>query len=162
MVPIVATLADDVSMSKITFDLDQAAVAAEVLDLDPRRAVYIEPVAPLDHDRPLQGQLFQPQVAQLRLALDPIKVDVRQLEAARVDADQLKGRAGNRRHRARAHRYAADEGCLPGSQLAGQEHDIAGEKTLAEQHARAFCFGRGAGDLLTQNGRSPCFEAWRR
>src|SRR5690348_3020617 len=57
MVATVATAGDDVSMIKIMFSPDQAAVPAEVLDVDQRGAVDLQPVAPLDDDRAAVGKL---------------------------------------------------------------------------------------------------------
>src|SRR5689334_21833293 len=47
----IAAVADDVSMTKIMFGPDQAAVAAEMLQLDHGGIVDLEAVAPLDHHR---------------------------------------------------------------------------------------------------------------
>ena len=106
-------------------------VAAERLDLDQRRTVDLEPVAPLHDDRALLGELLQAQVAQLHAVFDPIEIDVRELYAARVDAHQLKGRARDWRWRARTLRDAAHERRLAGAELAGQEHHVAGSQPLA-------------------------------
>src|SRR3954454_221568 len=85
-----ATVLPDESMTKVMFGTNHAAVATQVLDLDQRGAVNIEPLAPLDHHRPVLRQLLEPQVAQLGQVLHPVEVDVRELDAPWVDPDELK------------------------------------------------------------------------
>src|SRR5579864_94482 len=89
----IAALADDVSMTKIMLGPDQAAVTAEVLDLDHGRAVDLEAVTPLHHHRSAVGQLVEPEIAELEAVLHAIEVDMGQLHAAGIDAHELKGRA---------------------------------------------------------------------
>src|SRR2546428_4001263 len=74
-----AVVAADVSMTKITCCPDQAAVAAERLDLDQRRTVDLEPVAPLHDDRALFGELLPAPVAPPHAVFHPLQIDVRQL-----------------------------------------------------------------------------------
>src|SRR6266404_3959196 len=116
----------DVSMTKITNRPDEAAVAAQLLDLDEPRAVDFDALAPLHDNGSLLRELLEAEVAQLRHVLDAVKVHVRQLHAAGIDANQLEGRARHGRLRARALRHAADEGRLARAELAGQEHYIPG------------------------------------
>src|SRR6266566_4990401 len=117
-------LGDEVSMTKITDRPNQAAVAAKVLDLDQRGAV--------DHDGALLGQLFQAEVAELAVALDPIQIDMRQLQPPGIDPHELEGRAGDRRLRARAVRQAADEGRLAGAERTRQEYDVTPPQPLPD------------------------------
>src|SRR5438067_9161696 len=124
---------DEVSMTKITSGPDHAAVTAEVLEVDQRGPVDLEPVAPLDHDRATLRELFQPEVAQVRAALDPVEVDVGELHAAGVDTDELKRGARNVRFRTGALGEAPHERGLPRAQLAGEQDDIAGAQALAQQ-----------------------------
>src|SRR5260370_10766278 len=105
----IEAMVDDVSMTKITFRPDQAAVAAEMLDLDQGGAAHLQAVAPFDDHRALLGQLLEAKVRQLRELLDPVQVDVRHLQATRVDAHQLKGWARDRRGRPRAPRDPSHE-----------------------------------------------------
>src|ERR1700674_3226452 len=118
-------------MTKITRRPDQAAVAAEVLDLDPRGVVDLQAIAPFDDDRALLGELLEAEVAKLRDVLHAIEIDVGELHPARIHADQLEGWARHRRTRAGALGHAADEGRLARAQLARQEHDIAGAQPFA-------------------------------
>ena len=126
---------DEVSMTKITSGPDHAAVTAEVLEVDQRGPVDLEPVAPLDHDRAILRELFQSEVAQLRAALDPVQVDVGELHAAGVDADQLKRGACDVRFRTRALGEAAHERGLPRAKLTGEQDDIADAQALAQQQS---------------------------
>src|SRR5207247_500172 len=88
-------------MTKITLRPDQAAVAAEVIDRYLRRPVHVQPLPPLHDDRALCRELVQAEVSQLRALLHSIEVDVRQLETAWVDTDQLERGARHVRHRPR-------------------------------------------------------------
>src|SRR5437773_1615541 len=149
-------------MTKITLRPDQAAVAAKVIDRYLRRPVHVQPLPPLHDDRALCRELVQAEVSQLRALLHSIEVDVRQLETAWVDTDQLERGARHVRHRPRPLGDAADERRLAGAQLAGQQHDISLSQPLAEQHPGAFGLGRRAGDFVRQSGRSRCSEGPRR
>src|SRR4029077_6373992 len=139
-----AAVADDVSMTKIMRGPDQAAVAAEVLELDHGRAVDLEALAPLDHHRAAIRQLIEPEVAELGAVLDPVQVHVGQLKAAGIDAHQLEGRAGHVRSGPGASRDAADIRRLAGAELADQQHHVALAQALAQKHAGALRLGRRA------------------
>src|SRR5258707_14388032 len=150
-----AATADDVSMTKITVHPDQAAIAAEVLDLDQGRAWHLQAVTPLDDDCALAGQVFEAQVRQLGHVLDPVQIHVGQLYVTRVDAHQLKGGAGNGRGRPGAARHPADEGGLAGPELARQQHHVAHPQALAKGLAGGLCLGGGARrDLVLAKGPS--------
>ena len=82
-------------MTKIMRGPDQAAVTAEVLDLDLRRPLDLDPVAPLDDDRALVGELLQAEVAKLGAGLDAVQIDVCELNPAGIYAYELEGRAGD-------------------------------------------------------------------
>src|SRR5260370_3461833 len=60
----IEAMVDDVSMTKITFRPDQAAVAAEMLDLDQSGAAHLQTVAPFDDHRALLGELLEAEVRQ--------------------------------------------------------------------------------------------------
>src|SRR5712692_10894194 len=110
--PIVATmdqLDEDVSMTKITLHLEQAAVAPEVLDLDVRCTVDLQAVAPLHDHGPLARELFEAEVAQLRRVLDAVEVDMGELNSTGIDPHELKCRAGHRSVRTGALGNTADE-----------------------------------------------------
>src|ERR1700736_2729678 len=64
IVPIIA-MGDEGSMTNITLRPAQAAVAAEVLELDQGSAGGVEPVAPLHHHGSLQEQLVEAQISEL-------------------------------------------------------------------------------------------------
>src|SRR5260370_19220644 len=121
-------------MTKITFRPDQAAVAAEMLDLDQSGAAHLQSVAPFDDHRALLGELLEAKVRELRELLDPVQADVRQLHSTRVDADQLEGWARDRRGRPGASRDASHEGGLPRSQLPRQPDPLPGH--TRPPHAR--------------------------
>src|SRR5260370_5088294 len=87
----IEAMVDDVSMTKITFRPDQAAVAAEMLDLDQSGAAHLQSVAPFDDHRALLGELLEAKVRELRELLDPVQVDLRQLHSTPADPDQLEG-----------------------------------------------------------------------
>src|SRR5579864_9576908 len=137
-----ADTADEVSMTKIMLGPDQAAVAAQVLDLDRRSVLDFEAISPLDHDGALLGQLVQSQVGQLFWIFNSVEVDVSHLHATRIDAHQLKRRAGHPGRRPCALRHAAHERGLAGSELAAQQHDVAGPETFAETPAGELGLGR--------------------
>src|SRR5260370_35453515 len=105
-------MVDDVSMTKMAFRPDQAAVAAEMLDLDQSGAAHLQSVAPFDDHRALLGELLEAKVRELRELLDPVQVDVRQLDSTRVDAHQLEGWARDRRGRTGTPRNPSHEGGL--------------------------------------------------
>src|SRR5690349_1583540 len=158
----IAAVADDVSMTKIMSGPDQAAVAAEVLELDHRRAVDLEALAPLDHHRAVVGQLVEPQVAELGAFLDAIEVDVGQLQVARIDAHELKGRARDVRLGPGASSDAADKGRFARAELADQQHHVALAEALAKKHPRVLRLGGRVGDYVRQSGRSRCSTAGSR
>src|SRR5260370_16994927 len=139
-------------MTKITFRPDQAAVAAEMLDLDQSGAAHLQSVAPFDDHRALLGELLEAKVRELRELLDPVQVDVRQLHSTRVDADQLEGWARDRRGRPGASRDSSHEGGLPRSQLAGQQDHVAGHQALAQVLADGLRLRSGVGDDVMQTG----------
>ena len=143
-------MADEVSMTKITLRPDQAAVAAEVLDLDQRGARHLQTIAPFDDERAILGELLQAKAAELGAVLDAIKVDVSNLHRPGVDANQLKGWARDGRHRAGAPCHAAHESGLPRSELAGQQDHVAGSKALAQAFAGGLGLCRRGGDELVR------------
>ncbi len=143
-------------MTKITDRLDEAAVAAQVFELDQRRAVDVEALSPLDHDSSLAGELFEAKVAQLRAVLDPIQVDMGELHASRVNAHQLERWAGYGSIGAGALRDAADECRLSGAKLADQQHHVAFAQRFAKALPHLFGFCGRVGGLAKQSGRSPC------
>src|SRR5438093_4184544 len=172
-----AAMLDEVSMTKVTLRPDQTAVAAHVLELDERVLVQPlrrlrrhlptewggqQPVSPLDHDRAIFRELLEAKVAELRAALDPVKVDVRELHPPGVDPHELEGRAGDLRPRPRPLCHAAYERGLPRTELAGQEDDVARLQLLAEQHPDALCLGWRVSYVLGQSGRSRCASGQRR
>ena len=128
-------------MTKITLRPDQAAVAAEVLDLDQSGARHLQAIPPLDDKGTLLGELLQAKAGELGVLLDSVQVDVRELQPAAIDAHQLKGGAGDRRGRPGAARHAADKSRLARAKLADQQHHVADAKAGSE--ALADCFGLG-------------------
>src|SRR2546428_2278184 len=90
-----ALIADEVSTTKVTVGPDEATVAALVLDGDHRgvRAdCLVYPIAPLDDHRSRIQQLIEAEVPQLVTFFEPVQVDVRELQATRIDTDELEGR----------------------------------------------------------------------
>src|SRR5450759_3180984 len=114
-------MVDELSMTKITLHPDQAAFAAEVLEVDQSRGGRFEPVAPLHHHGSLVQQLVQAEIPQLRLGLDALEVDMSELHPPRVHPNQLKGGTCNKRVRRRATCHTTDKSGLSRSQLAGQQ-----------------------------------------
>src|SRR6266702_898725 len=108
-------------MTKIIFGPDQAAVAAEVLDVDPCGPVHFHAVAPLNEDRSVVGELLEAEVTQLGVVLDAVQVDVGELHTARVDAHELEGGARDVGLRAGALSDSADEGGLARAKLTREE-----------------------------------------
>src|SRR6266571_1466715 len=108
-------------MTKIIFGPDQAAVAAKVLDVDACGSVHVHPVAPLDDDRSVVGELLEPEVTQLGVVLHAVQIDVGELHAARVDAHELEGGARDVGLRAGALSDSADEGGLARAKLTREE-----------------------------------------
>src|SRR5258706_5690084 len=174
----IAAMVDDVSMTKITLRPDQATIAAKVLNFNQTGAGQagagqcgarrLEAVAPLDHDRSLVQQLLDPEVDELRRALDAIQVEMRQLDPTGIEAHQLEGGARHRRGRSHATRDASDESGLPRPQLTCQQDQVTGAQAFAEALAGRLGLRGGARrDLLRQSGRSrapqaACPPRWRR
>src|ERR1700693_1494629 len=127
-------------MTKITLRPDQAAFAAEVLQLDQGGSRRFEPVAPLHHHRSPVEQLVEPEIPELRRGLDAIEVDVRKLQPSRVHANQLKCGTCDRRGRRYATGHPADKGRLSSSQLACQENHVTDAQPLAEALAERLGF----------------------
>jgi len=137
-----ALTADDVSTTKITFDPDAAAVAAQVFDGDQRgvRAYgSINPIAPLDDHRSRIQQLVEAQVAKVVALFQAVQVDVSELQAAGIDSDQLEGRTGHRRGRPAASGDSAHERGLARAELSPQEDKVARPQAPAQLLAR--CLG---------------------
>src|SRR5438105_6035193 len=161
IVPMTDEPGDDVSMTKITDRPDQAAVAAQMLDLDQRGVVDLEPLPPLHDHGALAGQLFEPQVTELAAVLHPVQIDVGKLQATRIDAHELKCWAGDRRMRAGASSHTADESRLAGAQLAGEQNHVARDQSLAKALSGFLGLRRGARLLVKQSGRSRSSSAGR-
>src|SRR5712691_2415900 len=129
-----AQTAEDVSTTKVTVRPDAPAVAAEMLDRDMRRVFDVDPLTPFDDHRTLLGQLLEPQVGQLGAVLDPVEIDVGKLDPARIDADELEGRACDRGARACPLGQSAHERGLAGAQLTRQQDNVARAQLLAKEH----------------------------
>src|SRR5216684_3878365 len=141
------------STSQILLDSQPAAVAAEVLDGDRGGVRAVHSIAPFDDHRPRIEQLLETEVAQLIASLQAVEVDVRQLQPAGIDADQLECGARHQRSRPTPARNAAHERGLARAELALQEDEIALAQAPAQLHARGFCLLRRRGP--TQSGRIP-------
>jgi hypothetical protein len=112
-----------------------------VLDGDQRGALVIYPLAPLhDHSASVQ-QLLQPEVAHLVASVQAVQVDVRQLNTAGIDADELERGTRNRRRRTAASCDPAHECGLTRSKLAFQQNEIA----LAQAPAQILTGSLGLG-----------------
>src|SRR5713226_648482 len=135
-----ALIADEVSTTKITVGPDEATVAALVLDGDHcgvRADCLIDPIAPLDDHRSCIQQLIEAEVAQLVTLFEPVQVDVRELQAAWIDADELEGRTRHRRRRSHASGDPTHKCGLARAELAPYEDQIA----LAQAPAQLFAYG---------------------
>src|SRR6266851_2469159 len=142
----------EVSMTKITRCPDQPAVATKVFELDERGVLGGKTLTPFDDHSSRVQQLLEAEVAQLLPSLEPVEIDVGQLHAALVDANELERRACNRRRGTRPSRDASHEGGLPRSQLALEQNQV----TFAETASQLLAGGLGllGSRGLTQSGRS--------
>ena len=82
-------------MAQLPFESEPPVVAAEVLDRNLRGIWRIEAISPLDDYGSLIEQLLEAEVTQLPGRFEPVQVDMRQLNATLVDANQLEGRASH-------------------------------------------------------------------
>src|SRR5260370_27129336 len=147
-----AFTADEVSMTKITLRPYQPAVAAKVFELNERGVLNIKTVTPLNDHRSRIQQLLEAEVAQLIPSLHPVEIDVGQLHAALVDANELERRACNRRSGTCPSRDAPHERGLPRSELAFEQDQVTSAQTASQLLAGGL--GLLCSRTLTQSGRS--------
>lgn len=136
-----------------------AAISAQVLQRKESALRGVEPIAPLDDHRALIQELVKAQIHQLGTRLEAIEVDVRELNAAGVDAHQLEGWAGDVSCRSRASGDAPDERRLARPEVAFEKQEIPLPQAAAESFAGRFGFLWRAGDQVKQSGRSRPREA---
>src|SRR6202165_1135944 len=147
-----ALTADEVSMTKITVGPDEAAVAAQMLYRDHRGVDACHSIAPLDDHGSRIEQLVEAEVAQLVAFFQPVQVDVRELQSAWIDADELEGRTRHRRRRAATPGDPAHKCRLARAELSAQEDEVAQAQAPAQHLARGF--GLVARRGLKRRGRS--------
>src|SRR5207245_3734034 len=152
-------------MLEVSFHSEASPVAAEVLDrdqskLEPPHPGFAGPphkwggktLAPLDDDCPLVQQLLEAEVAEVISLLQPVQVDMGQLQTTGIDAYELERWTSHRRRRSRPSRHPAHEGGLAGAELAFQEDEVALAQAPAELLASRLGLDRRG--RLTQSGRS--------
>src|SRR5260370_6571498 len=152
-----AFTADEVSMTKITLRPYQPAVDSQMFELDEGGVLNIKTVTPLDDHSSRIQQLLEAEVAQLIPSLHPVEIDVGQLHAALVDANELERRACNRRSGTSPSRDAAHERGLPHSELAFEQDQVTTAQTASQLLAGGLGLLGSRG--LTQSGRSPTHGA---
>ena len=79
---------------------------------------------------------------------------MRQLDPARIDPNELEGRAGHRGLRTGAASESADKGGLARPKRTGQQEQVAGLELAPELLPFRLGLGGAGGDELTQSGRS--------
>ena len=113
-----------------------------MLDADLRGAVDLDALAPLHHDCALLRELVEAEVRELGDVFDPVEVDVRELDAAGIDANELERGARDPRLGPGATRDAADKRRFARAELTAEQDDVAGLQTLAETLAGELGLGR--------------------
>jgi len=102
-----------------------AAVSSEVLDRKQRSLGRFKTVTPLDHHGAPLKELVQAEVSELGSILQAVEIDVGNLHATGVDADELKGWARDVSGRAHATHQATDECRLACAKVAFDENQVA-------------------------------------
>ena len=114
----------------------------------------IHAVTPLDHHGALIKELLQSEVDKLGPDLEAVEVDMRNLNAAGVDANQLKGWACDMCGRPDATRESPDESCLACAKVAFEQNKVALSQPRSELLTCRFGFRWSVGDDVKQSGRS--------
>jgi len=105
-----------------------------------------EAVAPLDHHRAIVQKLVEAQIGELGAGLQPVEVDVRDLDASGIDTHQLERRACDVCGRSRAARHAPDERGLARAKVTFEKKQIALAQASTEVLAGRLGFRWRAGD----------------
>ncbi len=140
---------------QISLDAQTAPVAAKMLDGKQSGVGGLEPVSPFDKYRTLIEQLLKAEAGELPGRLDPVQVDVGNLDAPLVDTDKLKGRARHVRRRSGASSHASHERRLARAEIPLEEQQIALLELAPEVLAGSLCLRGGVRDDVKQSGRSP-------
>lgn len=96
-----------------------------------------DPVAPLDeHDTALVEELLEAEVADLLEPVEAINVEVVQREPALVAVHQREGRAGDGLVHPQRGPEPLGEGGLAGTEIAGEQHDVARARQLCHRSGK--------------------------
>ena len=95
-------------------------------------------LAPLDHDDTAFEQFFETQIVQLLDPNQPIHVDVRERQPARVFLHDRERRTRHRLGDAEPAREALHEGRLPGAEVAAEHDEIADVQQCPDRFTEGF------------------------